>query len=243
MELQKFMMEVQLVQLVIVPVGGSWEMEELLPYVSEERKSSVARFRQEIDARRALLSECIVRALIMSRYSCSNGQIQLERHAHGKPYAASHPEFHYNVSHSGDWVVCAVADLPLGVDIEQIRPIELSIAERFFAASETEAILSLREPERLSMFYKIWTLKESFVKAEGTGLSVPLDSVAFTVGGMDDIQMAARNEEYRYRFRMYAPDPDHMLAVCASGCEFPHQPRELAVSAITAVLGGRAISI
>ncbi|MCM3339753.1 4'-phosphopantetheinyl transferase superfamily protein [Paenibacillus sp. MER TA 81-3] len=228
-------------QLVIVPVDGSWDMEELLPYVSEERKSSIARFRQEIDAKRALLSECIVRALIISQYRCSNEHIRFERHTHGKPYAASHPDYHYNVSHSGDWVACAVADLPLGVDIEQIRPIELSIAERFFAASETEAILSLCEAERLPMFYKIWTLKESFVKAEGTGLTVPLDSVAFTVGGMNDIQMAARNQEYRYRFRMYAPDPEHMLAVCASGCEFPDQPCELTVSAITETLSGRNV--
>lgn len=84
----------------------------------------------------------------------------------------------FNVSHSKDMALIAFAiDTELGVDIEYIgQPIDYEkIATRFFSASETKALLRTDINQKLSMFYRLWTCKESFVKAVGTGLAMPFD--------------------------------------------------------------------
>ena len=70
----------------------------------------------------------------------------------GKPYFPARPEFHYSISHSGEWVVCAVGAVPLGVDIQVERPVRLEEQERFPA------------------FFDVWCLKEAYSKAIGLGL-------------------------------------------------------------------------
>ncbi|MDR1059826.1 MAG: 4'-phosphopantetheinyl transferase superfamily protein, partial [Clostridiales bacterium] len=90
---------------------------------------------------------------------------------------------HFNISHSGRHVVCALCDAPVGIDVEIVRPIDMNIANRFFSADERGRLFS--EPAdghgRLELFYSIWTRKESFIKMTGEGLSRPLGS--FSVFG------------------------------------------------------------
>jgi phosphopantetheinyl transferase len=90
---------------------------------------------------------------------------------------------HFNISHSGGHVVCAVCDEPVGIDVEVVKPIDMNIANRFFSEDERERIFSGPEDERgrLGLFYDVWTRKESFIKMTGEGLSRPLK--AFSVFG------------------------------------------------------------
>ena len=92
-----------------------------------------------------------------------------------KPYLANISDIHFNISHSGNFVVCALSDKTVGIDIEQVKPVELKIAKRFFSAGEYEFIAAKADNKTLA-FYKIWTMKESYVKWEGKGLSMPLKS-------------------------------------------------------------------
>lgn len=90
----------------------------------------------------------------------------------GKPYLADN-SFFFSLSHSGDVAMCAVSDcLEVGCDVE--CRVNLKIASRFFAANELEALQSSSRPEET--FLRIWTLKESFIKHSGNGLSTPLQS-------------------------------------------------------------------
>ncbi|MDG3044571.1 hypothetical protein OE903_14005 [Bacillus sp. B6(2022)] len=85
-----------------------------------------------IDARRTLLGEVLIRHIIHEMYALPMEQIIFETEGNGKPVVRQIPSFHFNLSHSGDWVVGAVDDAPVGIDIEEIKPIDLAIAERFF---------------------------------------------------------------------------------------------------------------
>ena len=89
---------------------------------------------------------------------------------------------HFNLSHSGSYAVCAVSDAPVGVDIEVRRKnTNLKVAKRFFSQAENDYIDSFETLEsREDAFYRIWTLKEAFVKATGEGLSRPLNEFSFT---------------------------------------------------------------
>lgn len=79
-----------------------------------------------------------------------------------------------NLSHSGMYAVCAAHDKSVGVDIQQHRTCDIKTAKRFFTEAECEYIYKSTDPKKT--FFEIWTKKESFVKAVGRGLALPLDS-------------------------------------------------------------------
>ena len=99
--------------------------------------------------------------------------------ATGKPTLAPGVPLTFNLSHTRDFAALAVTRAPiaaLGLDIEAIRPIEHGIAQRFFSAAEVAALEAHSPQTRTEAFYRCWTRKEAFVKAQGEGLGFPLDA-------------------------------------------------------------------
>ncbi len=82
-----------------------------------------------------------------------------------KPFLANCP-YQFNLSHSGDYLVLAVGDVPIGVDIEKITRVRPKVMERYFSDSEKEKVAK----EGADAFYEIWTKKESYIKYTGNGL-------------------------------------------------------------------------
>lgn len=89
----------------------------------------------------------------------------------GKPFFPARRSFHYSISHSGEWAVCAVGATPLGVDIQIERPVRLAVFRALSAAEQTE-LSELEERERFPAFFDLWCLKEAYSKAVGLGLQV-----------------------------------------------------------------------
>jgi 4'-phosphopantetheinyl transferase len=90
------------------------------------------------------------------------------RDPRGAPYIPGGP--HLSISHSGALEAVAVCELPVGVDVERIRPLRaLALARRFFPPVEADALAALPEAERDAAFLRLWTAKEAYVKALGTG--------------------------------------------------------------------------
>jgi len=156
-----------------------------------DERHRVERFVREADRRRALLARAMARTVLAGCVGADPKDLRFTYNAYGKPALA--PEFgegvHFNVSHSGAMVVCAVSrEGEIGVDIEdRRRTVEFcELARNFFSAEEAAAVE--RAPEHLvrRRFYEIWTLKEAFVKARGRGLSIPLDSFAMSLSGKQE---------------------------------------------------------
>ncbi|HEY1806694.1 MAG TPA: 4'-phosphopantetheinyl transferase superfamily protein [Terracidiphilus sp.] len=102
----------------------------------------------------------------------------------GKPALASVTGIDFNMTHSGTMAAIALTmDCPLGIDLEQIRPISdmQEIAARFFCPEEASEVMSLSAAERERAFFRCWTRKESYIKATGDGLFTPLDDFRVTV--------------------------------------------------------------
>ena len=99
--------------------------------------------------------------------------------ANGKPFFPAYPDFHYNISHSGDYVVCAYSAQPIGIDIQQIpdkaRRVS-SIAGHFFSDREIAALQDLPDFEMRRLFTRFWTSRESYIKLTGRGLAEPFKS-------------------------------------------------------------------
>ena len=132
----------------------------------------------------------------------------------GKPYLINEPNVHFSLSHSAGWAVCALSDHPVGVDIERCEPGRRDVAARFFHKDEVRYLISLLPSMRDDAFYKLWTLKESFVKSTGRGLDLPLRSFRIDIHRMPP---RLECDEVSGAYSLFLPeftDRDYRLAVC-----------------------------
>lgn len=137
----------------------------------------------------------------------------------GKPYLAGQNGLYFNLSHSGNYILCAVSDHEIGCDIEIIRDTDLHIAKRFFHRNEYEIIASqTTDRAKSELFFRYWTLKESFLKATGLGMQLPLDQ--FEILLKDEISVIQNVDSRRYSFREYNNIDSCQCAVCTADAPF-----------------------
>ena len=132
--------------------------------------------------------------------------------ANGKPSIDPNVGPHqvqFNLSHTRGLVAVALASRGvIGVDVEEIDEAKanLAIAEAYFARSEVEMLQKAPPSERARCFFRLWTLKEAYIKAIGKGLSAPLNSFAFT---FEPIRIAflpgQADDASNWRFQPYQP--------------------------------------
>jgi len=130
------------------------------------------------------LSRGALRLLLGSYLRCLPEEVAFVYGEKGKPSLAGASPVRFNTSHSGSIAVFAFAlQIELGVDVEQLRPMDdlQGISARFFSAPEIADLESLGPGDRVAGFFRCWTRKEAYIKATGNGLSAPLDSFRVTL--------------------------------------------------------------
>jgi 4'-phosphopantetheinyl transferase len=188
----------------------------LLSYVTPEKKERIKRFYHYADALRSLLGDLLIRHLICQKLNLNNQQLQFYQTEYGKPFLRNDRNFHYNISHSGDWVVCAWATAAVGIDIEQVALVDPSLAQRILTPAEYQIFSNINCSEQRHYFYSLWTLKESFVKAVGKGLSIPPDSFAIQKEQEEFLTVYPEPDSCRYFLKQYDWGESYCLAVCAA---------------------------
>lgn len=153
--------------------------------LTAEEREAECRFRFEQLRDRYLTTRALVR-VVLSHYTGHDPSAwRFQAGPQGKPHIVSPetPGFDFNLSHTDGLILCGVSAGPVGVDVESVerRTVPLELARRFFAPSEADALERLPEAERPGRFLEYWTLKESYIKARGKGLTIPLDHFAFTL--------------------------------------------------------------
>ncbi len=194
----------------------------------EEERVAANRFRVNSARHQHVIGRAMARCLLSSG-CCEHHEIGFRILDHGKPIV-DQPEVArraFNIAHTRGLVVCGLgqANQWLGVDVEWMdRRTDPALAERYFAPAEIQQLQSLRtDDERQKLFLRIWTLKEAFIKAIGTGLSTPLDQFAFEEAKSNEPTLTladpdlARDREWT--FRAFEPRPGFVAAV-AVGEEF-----------------------
>lgn len=120
-------------------------------------------------------AHALLRFVLRQEYGIED--FSLSKNSHGKPFLSSHPHIYINLSHCRGLAVCAAGNAPLGVDCEPVSKMRSGAARRVCAPPETIQLECSDNPDLL--FTRIWTLKESFVKAVGRGISYPMKNAAF----------------------------------------------------------------
>ncbi|MBM7624592.1 4'-phosphopantetheinyl transferase family protein [Sporohalobacter salinus] len=191
---------------------------KILPLISLEKQNKAKKFLKKKDAYRTIIGEILIRSLIYNEFKIKNQNIIFKKNDYGKPFLKDYPEFHFNVSHSGEWVVCAVSDRKIGIDIEKIDFIDFKIAQNFFTKEEYNNLMSKNKKDRLEYFYYLWTSKESYIKAVGKGLSISLDS--FIIKENNKIWLKRHLEFSNFFLKNYNLNSDYKLTVCALNKSF-----------------------
>lgn len=194
-----------MIRVICTDISGSGpsDYQALYDRASEERKSRADRYRRQEDSLRCVTADGLLRyALGTSAYTVGKGPS-------GKPFIREREDFHYNLSHAGNWVAIAFGGSEVGVDVEKLRPdTDIDAISRCIFAPEERRCLLEEEKDRLQRFFEIWTGKESYLKYLGTGLQK--DPTSFSVLSL--------GPEVRLHHRKL--DDDHCLSLCTTCDDF-----------------------
>ncbi len=124
----------------------------------------------------------------------------------GKPSLPSQPGLFFNLTHCEGLAACLVSDCECGVDAEPIRTLRPRVAERVCAPEEKQMLADAADPDLL--FTRFWTLKESYVKAIGIGISYPMASVCFVP---EDTCIRSNRKEAAFAQFLLT---EHVVSVC-----------------------------
>jgi 4'-phosphopantetheinyl transferase len=193
--------------------------------LSADERVQQQRFYFERDRHRYLVTRALVRTVLSQYAPVRPEKWTFTAGRYGRPEIANHSQetagLGFNVSHTEGLVVLAVAvGLTVGVDTEWVRDrlAPLDVAGRYFSRAESRALSALPPDERHSRFFEYWTLKESYLKALGTGLALPLDSFTFELDRSGRARMYVENAagapDTSWRFWQWRNDT-HLIALCA----------------------------
>lgn len=192
------MITVGIVDLSTVDEG---DYRKLFSLASPERQQRATRYLRNEDARRCIIADGLLRYTLKEALRCN--PVSLAKTPSGKPYVPGQKDFHFNLSHSGNWVVIAWGQHPLGIDVETVLMDEskLRLAKRFFHPEEQDHLFGAPPGEQAFRFFEIWTKKESYLKYQGTGIDRALNS--FSVLQLTDVSFYTQSLE------------DAVLTLCA----------------------------
>ncbi len=136
---------------------------------------------------RFLLSRALLRRKLSHALTTNPQDLTFTLSERGKPYlTAPHDKLNFNLSHSGDWIGLCISDgETVGIDVEHPQKTRniVAIANSYFHAKEINALNLLKEGPQIDYFHTLWTLKESFLKARGTGITEGLNKINFSIEG------------------------------------------------------------
>ncbi len=142
----------------------------------EERQERIRRMKNPALAKKKILVGRFLQEVMQEETGIAISKQHFIYSAAGRP-SLLHNDLDFNLSDSGDYVVLAVSDQQVGIDIERRKKNHLSIAKRCFCPEEYEDIVATTDPlEQERRFRAYWTMKEAYVKCEGSGLAIPLNS-------------------------------------------------------------------
>ena len=190
---------------------------------NDERQREL-RFHFDEDQRQYLVTRALIRTVLSGYSGIEPHAWRFKTNAYGRPHIAE-PNvlgaLSFNLSHTDGLIACAcTTSAAVGVDSEYVGldNAPLDIADRFFSVAEIRELHALSPSARAERFIHYWTLKESYIKATGMGLSTPLDQFSFSLASAGRIGMSfhegLNDDPKHWSCWLLRPAPKHIVAVC-----------------------------
>ncbi|MDE1997881.1 MAG: 4'-phosphopantetheinyl transferase superfamily protein [Burkholderiales bacterium] len=190
--------------------------------LSQDERKRWTQFMFEKDRHCYLVSRALLRTVLANILAVHPSEVCFGKSSKGKPFL-THPkggELSFNLTHCEDMVLLAVANRgQIGIDVEpSTRSAPLDIAYQYFAEHEVRSLKACAPKLRDEYFFALWTLKESYVKATGQGLSTPLHSFGFSFDRAKEIVLSGDSawsvNPNNWCFTQWRASPTHIAALC-----------------------------
>lgn len=164
--------------------------DEAYSNLSVQRKQKVDKLISIDDKKRSILAEVLLKKALTDLYIVSN--FEYGYNDYGKPYLKDNKNIYFNISHSGEYVICVLSKDEVGCDIQEIKEVNIEGISKYFTDKEYFSIKNSSNPKEL--FYRYWTIKESYMKLIGKELFINLKE--FEVPTDDGIIINNNNPYY-----------------------------------------------
>ncbi len=192
----------------------------LAAQLDDTERARAERFHFARDRDAYVAAHALTRALLSLHAPCAPAAWRFTANRHGRPEVIAQgptPPLRFNLSHTRGLVAVAVTlERDIGVDVEQVNPprLTLALAARTFAPAEVAFLRRLPRADLPEALYAFWTLKEAYIKAVGRGLSLPLDSFAFTLAPLRiAFSDPTADDPAAWHFARLRPTAAHRLAL------------------------------
>ena len=138
-----------------------------LEEISSQRRDQALKFKYEEGRRLCVLAYRLLKQALRDEFGFEGNPL-FEYNAHGKPSIVGHPEFHFNLSHCKEAVVCVVSHQPVGIDVEVIREHKEDLVRYTMNDDEVRQVEAAIFPA--TAFIRLWTMKEATLKLDGKGI-------------------------------------------------------------------------
>jgi 4'-phosphopantetheinyl transferase len=176
-----------------------------------QERERMQRFHFGADRARYAVAHTNLRRILGGYLHQPAASLRFRTNEFGKPeldHEGASSSFHFNLSHSRNIALLAVAnEQPVGVDVEEVRPIEPEVADSHFSARERSQLCELQGDAWLAGFYRCWTRKEAILKAEGVGLSHGLDSFAVSLLPDETAELLETRKPFSYPWKLHDLSP------------------------------------
>ncbi|MCI6714590.1 MAG: 4'-phosphopantetheinyl transferase superfamily protein [Lachnospiraceae bacterium] len=185
---------------------------QLYAHLDEERRVKTDRFRFPKDRRLSVGAGAL---LIYALQKENVGNVSIEVKPTGKPYLAGKENLFFNLSHSENMVMCVVADKEVGCDVERRTEFDRALASYVMTKQELQQIYGLdSEAEQQEMFFRLWTLKESYMKATGFGIGLEPGTFGIKME-KGSISVIPPVDEREFFFKEYYADDGYCYSCCS----------------------------
>ena len=187
---------------------------EVLQKLPMERQQKIYNSKQE-KSRRQSMGVGLLLQKVLALYHMQDSDVFVDEH--GKPKVE---RLEFSLSHSGNLVLCAVSEEPVGCDVEEIRKAPERVAERYFSCGEQEYLSQFAEEEYDRAFFRLWTMKESYVKMTGEGMGLPFSVYELLVDacaslGYESSARVLRNGEVQDCYISEISLQGYIISICA----------------------------
>ena len=197
-----------MIQVFVCPIESMEEklFHQLLRCLPKERQHRILRFHHDDDRLRCMIGGLLVQMQLAKQLQCEPTELNYHVNKFGK-YELTNHNLHFNLSHAGQYVICAISDRLVGVDIEEKQSRDFSS----FQSVWTEREKDFFQVDKMEDFYYLWTAKESYVKWLGTGLATDLKTVDIDHNGI----VYQNRKIASARVQTIKVDSQYQCAVCS----------------------------
>jgi 4'-phosphopantetheinyl transferase len=203
-------------------------LSRLREILADDERQRADRFYFEKDRRHFTAARGVMRILLAGYLACRPEEVRFTYTNYGKPRLADESNLRFNLTHSHGLALLAVTrGREIGVDVERLRYMEGDgepLAQRFFSPREVAVLRSLPPQLRREAFFHCWTRKEAYIKANGKGLSLPLDQFDVSLHPDEPAALLATQhdpqEAQRWSLRSLLPGEGYVATVAVEGRSF-----------------------